>query len=304
MRTEYRIRLDDIQAGPWRRQSLPAREKVTHLSPEEASRYFRSHYESDIKDRDEIAFRESFDEALEELQLLELAVGCGYLPLDEVRPVVKAEFQALFPFDSARKYLKIYDFVPVRFLAARMGIDLGLGPVTPPPINSRAALRYATFLALHSDFAASDPIEKFTMLLDDYRFGGIDARSIKEWLAGDGPAPSDSEQAIVGNLCLGMVQFIQTLGDLFLQLEHDEKPLFGSVYAYWLSHFLGVRRTEQGYRSMGVSFEDLNPNPLLFPPGLEQDALASEQQRLRHRIGILRGVWDQTRSFIESFDTG
>jgi hypothetical protein len=306
MTAEFAIRLEDICGGPWHEQSRLARERVTRLSPTEASRYFRSHYGETIRDQNEIAFRESFDQALEELQLLELAVACGYLPLDVVRPAAEPDLRMLLGSSPAKAYLKTYDFVPVRFLAARLGVDLGLEPVTPPPIKPSGALRYATFLALHSDFTASPTIEQFTRLLDDYRFNGlINAGFLKDRLAGKpGAVMTASQQAAFERLCLGLVEFVQTLGDLFLQLEPGERPLFGCVYAYWLSHFFGVRRTANGYQVKGTSFEDVNLSTLPFPHDMERDMLRSEQARLRDRISLLRGVWDQTRGIIDSLDKG
>jgi hypothetical protein len=275
------------------------------MSADQARQFLRPHYGangSPITVREEIDFRESFDQALEELQLLELAVECGYLPLDEVRPVAEAELAVLLASGGARTYVKFYDFVPVRFLAARLGQNLDLRAVTPPAINPTAAVRYATFLAIHSEFTASVPIEKFTMLIDDYRFAGVlNAQFFKDRLSGTPGLLTNSQEAVFSNLCMGLVSFVQTLGDLFLLLESPERPLFGCFYSYWLSHFFGVRRTEGGYESRGVSFEQVEPNPMLFPP-LEPDALCSEQERLRHRIGVLKGAWDETRSFIESLE--
>ena len=197
----------------------------------------------------------------------------------------------------------IYDFVLVRFLAARLGFDLGLKPVTPPPVNSGAAIRFAIFLAVHSDFTASEPIEKFTMLLDDFRFQGfIDADFVKQTLAGAERQLNEKQERRFASLCLGLVLFVQSLGDFFLELEGGERPFFGAIYAYWLAHFFGLRHRAKGYPNQTVSFEDVKPDPILFPRNLDPTALELEQQRFQNRIGVLRETWEQTRSLIASLD--
>src|SRR5262245_44669502 len=92
---EFESRLQDISSGPWHAQSLLARETLPAMSPQDAHRFLRPHYEDPqgIRDREEIRFRESFDQLLEELQLLELAVACGYLPVDVVRSAALSEFE-------------------------------------------------------------------------------------------------------------------------------------------------------------------------------------------------------------------
>jgi hypothetical protein len=305
MTGEYEARLADIQEGPWRDQSAFARQKLQAMSEADAARYFRDHRNSRIQDPEEIEFRESFDQALEELQILELALGSGYLPLDVVRPYATSEFAALLSHAAARRYLKIYDFVPVRFLAARLGIDINVAPVrsdrpvTPPPINAKAGLRFATFLALHSQFVASEAVEAFTELLDDYIFWDrINARFFLSHLGSPSSSLTAEQQRVWQTLCVGSVEFLELLGDLFLQLEKEERPLYGCMYAYWLSHFFGLRRGTSGYERQGISFEDLDSRALL---GILGDTSDVEQKRLRSRIDTIRETWSATRQLVESF---
>jgi hypothetical protein len=302
MTSEDEIRLRDIHQGPWRQQARLARDVGSGLSPDQEKRLFRSHYQEGIYDEDEVAFRESFDQVLEELQLLELAVAAGYLPLDAVRSSAQYDFHTLVGSEAARAYLQTYDYVAVRNLAARLEIELGLAPVQPPEINPSAAVRYATFLAVHSDFTASEPIGRFTMLLDDYLFDTrTHALFFQMYLAGTAK-PSESEQVTLEDLRLGLMLFVEMLGDLFLQFPDAEKPLYGCVYAYWLSHFFGVRRTVTGYQRYGVSFEDVPGRPLLFPDGMDADVRTAERLRMETRIATLRDTWDRTRALIESLE--
>jgi hypothetical protein len=302
MNSEYQLRLDDIRQGPWRRQSQKARELLPRLSASKQDRYFRSHYVDEIEDAQELEFRESFDQALEELQLLELAVASGYLPLSEIQSAAKAELETLLRSDAARKYLQTYDFLPVRHLAARVGVELGLPAVHPPRVQSDAALRYATFLAVHSDFTSSVTISKFTMLMDDYCFHNtIDARFFERYLAGAVDGLTEAEERILDELRTGMVQFVQTLGDLFLQLRDEEKAIYGCVYAYWLGRFFGIRRVEDRYETQGVAFDKVAPAALIPSSDVRDDIGQVETQRLADRVASLREVWDRTRTLTESY---
>jgi hypothetical protein len=299
---EQQARLKDIRSGPWRDKSRLARATIPKLSAAKARRYFRSHLDEEIEDDAEMDFRESFDQALEELQLVELAVACGYLDLDVVRPVAEREFDALLGTAPAREYLKIYDFMPVRFLAARIDRDLGLGAVRPPSVDPHAALSYATFLAIHRDFVASPPVENFCQLLDDYYWDDLDARRFRDWL--DGGRVTRSRERLIAELGLGVgfVEFVDLLGESFLRLEPRQHALFGCLYAYWLSHFFGFRRTKRGYKPKGVSFQRAKVPAALFSGDLTRDVVQTEQARIAARIRVLGSVWKETRGLLESLD--
>jgi hypothetical protein len=222
-----------------------------------------------------------------------------------VRPVAVQEFETfLTPHVAARGYLITYDFVLVRFLAERLGVDLHLEPVTPAPIDPHAAVRYATFLAAHREFTSSPEVERFTMLLDDYLFAGVvDARFLKEHVTRNPEGLAEKQQVELSLAAQGFVQFVQILGDFFLQLDDQQQRLFGCAYAYWLSHFFGQRRRTSGYVQVDTSFEGLTPDPWILPSGLDPPAREAEQKRFIQRIDTLQQVWARTRALIESLDT-
>jgi hypothetical protein len=301
MDNEHQQRLADIQGGPWRERSELARNNLLRMTPEDA-RYFRSYsLGKPIVDPLEIQFRSSFDQALEELQLLELAVEAGYLSVEAVGSVAESEFSTLLFLDAAREYLIIYDFVSVRFLAARLGVDLGLKTVKPPPINPNGSIRFASLLAVHTEFASSEPIEKFTMLLDDFKFQKLmNAAWFKQRLADPEIELSARQERRFASLCLGFTQFVQLLGDFFLECDAREQSFYGTLYVYWLAHFFGVRHRSKGYRSQRISFRDTTPSPLLFAPMLDPKSLKLEQNRFEERIDILHSVWQRTKLLILS----
>ena len=304
MTSEFDTRLDDIRSGPWHAQSELARSALPQLSMRDQHRYLRSHFDDPIgiRDETEIKFRESFDRLLDELQLLELAVACGYLPLETVRPSAEAEFEAfLRPYVAAREYLETYDFVLVRFLAARLDIDLRLDPVTPPGVNSRAAVRFASFLAGYSEFAASPDIVTFTTLLDDFTLvGAVDAPFLRHHLESPAGGLTSTVEDTLTRAATGFIEFVQVLGDFFIQLDEDQHALFGCAYSYWLSHFFGLRRLDGRYESLGVSFEGVVPHASLFPPGLNEAGVSTERRRLADRVETLRQVWKRTRTLLDA----
>jgi hypothetical protein len=79
-------------SGPWRTKSEPARQRMKTVSEADHGLFRAYSLASPITDRSEIAFRHSFDQAMDELQLLELAVETGYLPLDAVRATAEPSF--------------------------------------------------------------------------------------------------------------------------------------------------------------------------------------------------------------------
>jgi hypothetical protein len=305
MTNEQRARLADIQTGPWRQKSELARQLLPKLSADDLERYLRSHYGDEIKEKAELDFRQSFDQVLEEIQLLELAVSCGFLPLDVVRAAVEPDFTALLSSKPARAYVKLYDFVPVRYLASRLPIDLDIGPVQPPPINPRAEVRYAVFLATHYEFITNARIELFTMYIDDFYFGRrrIDGGFLKRWIAGEQPSDlMPKELQVVGNGYLGFIQFTETLGDFFLQLPDTQRPYFGLAYGYWLSHYFGLRRPRGRYELVGPNFEEVRFAPSLFALDLNSDGAQAERKRFQERLITLKAVWEGTRALIESLN--
>ncbi len=305
MNSEYQERLDDLLSGPWSTKAEAARQRMKVLTDAD-HRLFRPYsLSSPITDRSEVAFRQSFDQALEELQLLELAVESGYLSLDAVRSTAEASFKELLSLSAAKHYLLLYDYVLVRFLAARLGFELDYGILDVPPVNDGAELRFAGFLAVYRDFMSNEAIGKFTMLLDDFKFQKlINVTFLKGVLAGTEVGLNAKQRQRLESLCLGLTQFVQLLGDFFLGLADDQQALFGMQFAYWLSHFFGMRHRDKAGLHPFLSFSDVVTSPVLFPAGLDSVALATEQKRFQERIGVLHAVWARTRSLVATANEG
>ena len=299
MLDEQKTRLQDLLEAPWRRYSALARDRIPELSSAEAAHCLRSHVDSRIRDENEVALRSSFDCALGELQLLELAVVCGYFSLADIRSVALADFELLLKSRAAVEYLQIYDYLTIRFLAARLGHDFGLPVVKPPPINTAAALRFATFLSLHADFSESAPLDRFLRILDDFRFVKlVDSSFLKKNLANPDDVPLDNKaRHVFEEATLGMFEFVDLLSNVFLQLEENEIPLFGCFYSYWLGQFFGERRVSGVLVRRGVCFEDVSIHVSVWPEGGDEPT-RSGSDWLQTRIALLRNVWEHTKTWL------
>jgi len=298
MISEQKKRLQDLLVAPWRRFSDLARDQIPRLSSEDAANCLRSHADSPIRDKDEIALRSSFDSALGELQLLELAVVCGYFSIDDIREVALADFELLLKSRAAVQYLQIYDYLAIRFLAARLGYDFGLPAVDPPTINPCAALRFASFLSLHADFSESAPMDRFLKILDDFRFGKlVNSDFLKKRLAAPDDFPlTEKARLAFREASLGLLEFVDLLSTVFQQLEESEVPLFGCFYSYWLGHFFGERRVAGIFTRYGICFEDVRIHMSLWPE--RDEPTLSGSAWLQTHIALLRNAWEHTKTWL------
>jgi hypothetical protein len=301
MSDEYQARIEDLRRGPWMEQSEIARRSMPILSEQQRATYLRPHWKDPegITKKEEIGFRESFDQVLEYLQLIELGIETGYFSLDALRTEVEREMAPLVSSPAVCRYIYDYEFLPVRFLASRFGLALGTAPLAVPPINPLAEVRFATFLSLHSSWTDDRAIERFTMLMDHYKFLKlVNGRYFKSYLSGTlmpSPVFGEEQQRLLDELCSGCTRFVQILGDLFIQLDGGEQPFFGSFYGYWLGHFFGYSLGDQGFSKKSEGWGLYVPNRLLFPPDLDAETLKVEERRMRTNLEAMRSVWDATR---------
>jgi hypothetical protein len=280
-REEARERFENLLSGPWEdegthaRQVLrPARdltpladerrpiareELVAALAPEDRpeserqarlSRSLRPHWGGAITDRDELALRNSFDWALTAPQLVELAVETGYVDLDTVYVPARRMMLDLTWSDGAVSFISDYYYVPVRFLAARLGIDLGLPAVAPPAPKPDAEVRFASFLAAYRDLIGSRTIQRWLAFLDWFRTPAQHAVFREAYETGELP-PDASDREYVRGLARGAYRFLTSLGDLFSVLHPGERQYFGLFFAYWIARLYGYQIRPEGYIGTG-----------------------------------------------------
>jgi hypothetical protein len=278
---ETRSRFEYLLSGPWERRGehakevlRPARdltpladdrrpisreELVAVLAPGDhpeserqasLSRALRPHWGGAITDSDELVLRNSFDWALTAPQLVELAVETGYIDLDTVYLPARRMMLDLTWSDGAVSFISDYYYVPVRFLAARLGIDLGLPEATPPAPKPDAEVRFASFLATYRDLIGSHTIQRWLAFLDWYRTPAQHAVFRDAYETGNLPSDA-SDREYVRSLARGAYRFMTSLGDLFSVLHPSEREYFGLFFAYWIARLYGYKIRPEGYIDMG-----------------------------------------------------
>lgn len=268
------------------------------------SKLFRSHREEPITNVEELAFRNSFDEALGRLQLLELAVVTGYLPLEVVRTRAREELIVLLWPSAARQYLRIYDYLGVRFLAARVGVELGLPAVDPPAPDASAAVRYATFLSQISAWHEDPDVDEWLGFLDDYVEYEDEQADVDHFLR-TGLLPDKSNLATAARfqrLAIGAERVLALLADLHNVLEPRERPLFGVYHAYWMAKLFGYKFDER--RGRFVYDSDRNWSACLKGRALEtvtvpRPVRMSRRKELAAHRADAGALWKETKALLE-----
>jgi hypothetical protein len=282
----------------------PARARAAELT-----NIFRAHWQFPVTDIQEQALRDSFDEALNTLQLLELGIETGYYTTDQLRETVVAKFDELFWSQASIDYLTYYQYVNIRFLAARYGVDLGLPPLTPPTPNPGAEVRYATFLSIFSQFYADEAVKSCLHFLDDYVLFDDELTAFTQFLTEESEMV-DAEPLVehLQQLSEGFYKLILWLNDVFEVVSSDEEKYFALFFSYWLIKLLGYTPTQTGYVHNGtdwMSLIDRFPNQLLIAGGYELDAvdpedLVTAQELLRRRLLTIRNAWHSAQLEIEA----
>lgn len=303
---EDRITVQDL-LGAERTYASPARSK-------DIRRTLRAHWETKdgVYDPAEIELRDSFDELLTVLQLLELSAESGYLPEHVVRPLGRERLlNALWPA-GARLFVKHYDYLGVRFLAARCDIDLGLPKVIPPHPDPRAQVQFATFLSQHQGWYGDESLDWWLGLLDDYvgeegEFDQPEDEAFYSFLrTGRLPGENRDVERRFYARADGLKRFLFLLANLFSFLPQRSAPFYGFFYLYWMAKFFGYELSDDGYhrdRELYYDWSRIAIGPVLCPPpeGPDEDKLHRERKAvLAEQIQIIKEGFKATESFVRS----
>lgn len=257
---EVAARLDSIQSGPWMERAARARSKLSapaiklldttgvstidldNLSfgqreaklVKELKTTFKWHGEGRIPTRAEQKDRDSFDNALTHLQMIELAIETGYLPADQIAHAVRPQFVSLLWPEPARHFVRIYDYTSVENLAMRLHIG-GFRQWEPPAVDASGAVHFASFLATHRAIESNAAIDTWLAFLDDYVIRRGEQEDFYAFL--ESGELSRSERRL--QLLLGAREFAVMLADFLSTLPDHMQSRFGGFYAYWLSKLFG-----------------------------------------------------------------
>lgn len=305
-------RLKNLLSGPWVELARPVRElllerkKGVAVSPHDLrseqldpqlrlaskliSPLFRKHWPDGIEDDEEMELRDSFDEALTQLQLMEVAVESGYCSLEAVAPPAREQLAELLWSEGARKYLVHYDYLLVRYLAARLEVELGLDPVRPPRPDPEAEVRFATFLSQLKTWYADDDLELWLGFMDDYVQEEDEQVTFAESFRAGPKSVSVRRQERFGALARGAEQFCRLTSNLFYLCRPAERPIYGLFHAYWLAKFLGYDLRDAGYVKDRDAYDWSQELPHSFTELQGED--------LRERLDIIRKTFDSIRDLV------
>lgn len=267
---EVAARLDSIQSGPWMERAAMAISKLSapvikfkdrmgsgHLDLDtlaivandptlvkELESTFKWHGEGQIPTHAQREVRDSFDNALTHLQMIELAIETGYLPADQIAHVIRPQFLSLLWPKPAQKFVRIYDYTSVENLAIRLDIlALGFRQLKPPPVDASGAVSFASFLATHRAIESNPAIDTWLAFLDDYVIRRGEQNNFYDFL--ESGALADSKRRL--QLLLGAREFAVMLADFLSTLPEHMQARFGSFYAYWLAKLFGYELTDGRY---------------------------------------------------------
>lgn len=322
--SEHCARLADLMDGPWTERATHALKELAmpKAKPTASARVrevarpcqpklpraiaaaLRPHWERAVKSEDENELRESLDSALEYLQLLELAVETGYLPLEAIQPEAQRIFEAVLWSEPAQEFAKAYDYIGVQYLAKRIGFDLLTTKRMPTRPDDRGAMRFATFLDHHRHWLQDEFIDEWLKFLDDYVEYRGESDEFYEFLEGNQTtAPKRFRR-----LAEGGRRSIRMLSDLFGTLNDVERPRFGRFYGYWLAKLFAFEYENGSYRrnskfwDVGDSWAvALTKNAAFDMPTADSEDIRGRMRAvLTNQVQLLDAVWRETRNFVPS----
>jgi hypothetical protein len=301
--TQERISKKDLLTGE--------RTHVSTAKSHEIGKVLRPHWKTraGVSNPRQIGLRDSFDEALTLLQILELSVESGYLSEDAIRSIARQRLLELLWSKGARSFVKNYDYLGVRFLAARYEIDLGLGKVIPPEPDPRAQVQFATFLSQHQAWYGDEGLDWWLGLLDDYvadddEFPEPEDEAFYSFLrSGKLPCESRTVQLRFYERADGLKRFLYLLSNLFSFLTPPVAPLYGLIYLYWMAKFFGYELNAKGYSrdpELYFDWSRVAAGPVLcaVEEPHDQKIHAARRSLIEQQIEIIRVGFKSTNSFV------
>jgi hypothetical protein len=326
-------RLEGLRRGPWARAAArraaataagtTSRPKPLRLAEErKLAKWLVPHWER-IPGEKANQVRATLDAELDELSLWELAAETGYLPPEVVGEETRARLRRLCRSAAVREYIEDYDYLPVMYLASRVGVE-GLPPFDPPPPDPSGALRFAAFLAGHADWLQDDDLDEWLLFLDDFIEEADEQDLYHDYLESGLPPDGKRRARRFARLTSGLQRFVTYLADLFGLLEPAEVPRFGVSYAYWMAKFFGYELGPEGYVRNDTIWEagddwarvarrspvfkpkerSLRAAPTARTPSGKSAGANTARAAWQASIDALKQGWKDTRQFVAQLETG
>lgn len=287
-------RVDEIFAGPWAKDAEPAEAWLRSLKGDagkkDLKKVLKPHWEAVPSARaDEL--RASFDAAFTALQLADLAIMTKYVRREDIETPARMAFDRLLSTASARRFVDDYDYVGVRYLAARLDIDLALVPVRPPEPVAAPTL-FASFLAQFRDWYEDPELETWLEFLDDFVMKVGEAEQFNTYLR-VGKRPKDEETAErFDELLAGLDVFLTNLYDIFAVIPIEKRPIFALVHIYWIAAFFGYELENGRYARNYINWQ----------PAAAKTPLVTGARRAlwNSSLETLQDVWREARALVEA----
>jgi len=253
-KTEIKQRIKFLQNGPWAKKSSAARSVIANRATKQKrlEKLLKPHWKGGGATEKDTFIRDSFDEALTQFQLYELAIESGYIAVDDIHETAKDELTQWLCSPWAQKYIRDYDYLAVAFLAKRLDVDIDFD-CTPPAVRESSQVRFATFLSQHRAWYEDAALDGWIGFLDDY--GVLDLEDTDYVSDKDifydfirSKTGAFVEELALWKFAIGAERFVINLSDLYAHLSKEEKPLYGSFYAYWLARYFGYDLDDKGYK--------------------------------------------------------
>ena len=269
---EVAARLRGLENGPWKKRARFAERRLAPRGPldvasagaidlfsigeefafgtlTEMNDSLRFRGTLPITDVSVVRLRGSLDSAFTYLQLMELAIETGYVPLDSIRTDARASLAAVLWATPARSFLKAYEYMPVEHLANRIGVE-GLSNKAPPEIDPTASIRFAGFLTSLRQIESNTEVRAWQNVLENQLPDSIDQDDYFSYLKRvRTTAPISAPQ-----VARGAREHVIRLADFFRAVPSDLALRFGIFYRYWLEKLFanyGYQVTEDNELELG-----------------------------------------------------
>lgn len=265
----------------------------------ELSNMFRGHWVVPIKENEQ-AVRNSFGEALDVLQLLELGIESSYYRIEDVKGLIVDRLNHLFWSQAAVDYIKQYNRLLVRYVACRSEFDLGL-PLLAPPIEDEAEIAYAGFLLTFAQMRDDDEMQEAIKFV-------YTSLTNSTWSLSESSPVSNDTMAYCSLECTkGFYKIISCLDDIFESVSEKRRKYFALIFSDWLSIFSGYTLSKEGYVKLPTSLSDFisnNAHVIMESVGYQEadkQVIDETAALLKGRIDKIKSVWSEAQNEIQSF---
>jgi hypothetical protein len=225
--TEQNARINDIFTGPWFIRAV-----ATGVSPKLALR-MPHHSEGPVV----YSFSKDFSKNVELLEIIGLAVRCGYVPLASVHSQSVEMLERITRDKHTRESIYAGRYWGIVDLASRLALPLS--PFVSGPVQTHLQIYFASLLATHREIQCQPDLSLALARLDQRFMSSEDQnpteekiRPVSEFLhLEDRYQPFYLSKGVPSELDDGILELVKVLGRLFAPMSSEERSIIGTFYA-------------------------------------------------------------------------